>query len=131
MTTGRWWCRCATGLSRYALLREFDDREAGALRVVDHGEPALRVVHRRYRDLAEHVRRLGDRLIALHLSDYDGVEQKHELPGKGVIDWESFMQALRDVDYAGPFNYECKLEGDTPQERVRSLEKNFKWLCRL
>ena len=85
----------------------------------------------RYRYLARDVHRMGHRLIALHLSDYDGVDEQHRLPGKGVIDWRSFMGALRDVDYGGPFNYECKLEGESVQERVRSLEENFCWLCAL
>ena len=85
----------------------------------------------RHRDLAENVRRLGERLIALHLSDYDGVDEKHELPGKGVLDWRAFMQALCDIHYAGPFNYECKPDGETLGERIRSLEDNFDWLCGL
>lgn len=85
----------------------------------------------RYQNLADDVRGVGDRLIALHLSDYDGVDEKHELPGTGVIDWKSVMEALRDVEYKGPFNYECRLEGETPKERIMSLEKNFDWLCGL
>jgi hypothetical protein len=40
----------------------------------------------RYRDLAHTVRQLGDSLSTLHLSDYDGIDEKHELPGKGVLD---------------------------------------------
>ena len=85
----------------------------------------------RYAGLADDVRKLGDHLITLHLSDYDGVDEKHWPPGKGVIDWKAFMQALRDIDYQGPFNYECPPDGDTPQERVRSLEQNFEWLSAL
>ena len=85
----------------------------------------------RHGTLADVVRRLGDRLIALHLSDYDGVDEQHLLPGEGVLDWESFMAALRDIDYAGPFNYECGLDGETPEERIRSLESNFDWLSGL
>ncbi|MBN1917932.1 MAG: sugar phosphate isomerase/epimerase [Verrucomicrobia bacterium] len=86
----------------------------------------------RHAALADTVRRLGDRLIALHLSDYDGVDEQHLLPGEGVLDWKSFMAALRDIDYAGPFNYECGLdEGETVEERIRYLEKNFDWLSSL
>jgi sugar phosphate isomerase/epimerase len=82
----------------------------------------------RYRDLPQIVRALGDRLVTLHLSDYDGVDEKHELPGRGVVDWKEFMQALRDIDYSGPFNYESKADGNNPAERVASFEENFKWL---
>ena len=85
----------------------------------------------RFRALPEDVRTLGDRLITLHLSDYDGIDEKHELPGTGVLDWRGFMQALRDIDYDGPFNYECKPAGETAAARIQTLEENFKWLSSL
>ncbi|MEW6355268.1 MAG: sugar phosphate isomerase/epimerase family protein [Planctomycetota bacterium] len=85
----------------------------------------------RYATLPGAVRSLGDRLFALHLSDYDGVDEKHQTPGTGVIDWKAFLRALRDIAYAGPFDYECKLEGDTVEERINRLETNFDWLCSL
>jgi len=85
----------------------------------------------RYRSLPDVVRRLGPRLTALHLSDYDGVDEKHQLPGSGVIDWAAFMNALRDIDYSGPFNYECGLGDGSPAERIDVLRKNFDWLASL
>jgi sugar phosphate isomerase/epimerase len=85
----------------------------------------------RPQDLAWSVRHLGSRLITLHLSDYDGIDEKHLCPGKGVLDWGSFLQALRDINYEGPFNYECRIEGETISARIRALEDNFAWLSRL
>jgi sugar phosphate isomerase/epimerase len=85
----------------------------------------------RPQDLAETVCALDDRLIALHMSDYDGIDEQHGMPGTGVLDWASFLQALREVDYAGPFNYECGIPGDTPQERIAALEENYRWLSAL
>ena len=85
----------------------------------------------RPQDLADEVSRLGDRLIATHLSDYDGVDEKHEMPGTGVVDWKSFMEALTDIDYQGGLTYECVIGSETPVEGVRLLETNFTWLCGL
>lgn len=86
----------------------------------------------RHSTLADTVRRLGDRLIALHLSDYDGIDEQHLLPGEGVLNWKSFMAALRHIDYVGPFNYECGLDdGETLEQRIRCLENNFAWLSSL
>lgn len=82
----------------------------------------------RYRQLPDDIRKLGQRLITTHLSDYDGVDEKHQPPGNGVIDWPAVKQALGDIDYQGPFNYECHLPGDTPRERIKALEDNFRWL---
>lgn len=81
-----------------------------------------------FNSLPEVVRSLGPRLIALHCSDYDGVDEKHWPPPRGVINWAAFLQALRDVHYAGPFNYEAKLDGETPAERLAFLEDNYSQL---
>jgi sugar phosphate isomerase/epimerase len=78
-----------------------------------------------YAALPEAVRRLGPRLIALHCSDYDGVDEQHWPPGRGVIDWAAFLAALQEIEFAGPFNYEAGLDGETPAEKLAFLEANY------
>ena len=80
------------------------------------------------------VRALGSRLITLHLSDYDGVDERHWIPqpGAGVINWPEFMKALREINYRGPFNLETKCEVDLDiQTRIRNLDNSHKWLLSL
>ena len=78
-----------------------------------------------YATLPNVVRGLGPRLLALHCSDYDGVDEKHWPPLRGVIDWPAFIAALREAGFSGPFHYEAALEGRTPAERLAFLERNF------
>jgi sugar phosphate isomerase/epimerase len=80
-------------------------------------------------DLPRVVGAWGDRLLTLHMSDYDGIDEQHWLPGEGVLDWQAFMHALREIGYAGPYNYECHLDGETPQDRIDTLEQNWRWLA--
>jgi len=75
--------------------------------------------------LPETVHRLGPRLFALHCSDYDGVDEKHWPPGRGVIDWAAFLSALRAIRFPGAFHYEARLDGETPAERLAFLERNY------
>ena len=75
--------------------------------------------------LPDAVRTLGPRLIALHCSDYDGVDEKHWPPLRGVIDWPAFLAALYDVGFPGPLNYEATLDGETPAEKLAFLESNY------
>ena len=82
----------------------------------------------RYVELPQIVRTLGTRLIATHISDCDEVDEKHWLPGKGVLDWPGFMQALREIEYKGPFTYECEVEGHSLAEKLAILRDNFTWL---
>ena len=52
------------------------------------------------------VRRLGKRILTFHVSDNDGLDEKHWFPFEGVIDWKSFMDAVRDIGYEGQFIFE-------------------------
>ena len=83
----------------------------------------------RWREVPSYANALGDRLWALHISDYDGVDEKHQMPGEGVVEWGPFAAALRDMGYDGPFNYEARPAGACFAERLRSLEENFQWVC--
>ncbi len=78
--------------------------------------------------LPDEVRLAGQRLTALHLSDYDGVDEKHWLPGDGVVAWRPFFAALAEVGYRGPYTYEARLPGETLAERLDTLQRNFAWL---
>lgn len=75
--------------------------------------------------LPEAVRQLGTRLYHLHVSDYDGIDERHWLPGDGKIDWWPFLVALRQNNYQGAFNYELRLTGP-PKERIKKIESNYK-----
>jgi sugar phosphate isomerase/epimerase len=104
-----------------AILDGFEKAKFGICLDVNH-------LMERYVELPDFVHKLGKSLFTTHLSDYDGVDEKHWTPGKGVINWKDFMQSLHDIDYNGPFNYESHLEGDNPAEKIKNLEENFKWL---
>ncbi|MFK7692466.1 DUF6528 family protein [Paenibacillus sp. HJGM_3] len=54
------------------------------------------------------IRRLGARIITVHMSDNDGLDERHWLPGDGVIDWPAVMDALADAGYPGPFLFEAR-----------------------
>lgn len=81
-----------------------------------------------YAGLPRMVRDLGQRLIATHISDCDEVDEKHWLPGKGVLPWPEFMKALREIEYKGPFTYECQIDGGSLAEKLGKLRENFAWL---
>jgi|GEM_PF-160610 len=54
------------------------------------------------------IRALGSRIISVHMSDNDGSDEKHWLPGTGVIRWRQVMAALADAGYRGPFLFEAR-----------------------
>lgn len=51
---------------------------------------------------------LGSKYLkVLHVQDNDKVQDKHVMPGMGVLDWYGIGKALHDIGYDGVFNYEC------------------------
>lgn len=45
---------------------------------------------------ADFIGALGDRIATIHLSDYDGRDERHWLPGRGVIDWPDLCRSAAD-----------------------------------
>ena len=88
-------------------------------------DPSLRVCfdtnHLLFEDPAKFVRNVGDKIVTLHVSDYDFVDEKHWLPGEGDINWSEILQALRDVDYKGIWLYELEFESTKRITRERDL----------
>ena len=55
----------------------------------------------------EFIERLGDKIVTVHCSDYDFVEERHWFPTQGKIPWVSLMSKLYGSGYNGPWIYEC------------------------
>ncbi|BFH70724.1 endonuclease [Paenibacillus dendritiformis] len=70
------------------------------------------------------IRFLGNRIGTLHLSDYDGVDERHWLPGRGIVNWAEVLQALIDSGYGGPFMFEADYKD--PHELVQCYQSLMK-----
>lgn len=75
----------------------------------------------------EFVRAAGKWITTVHISDFDGVQQKHWMPGRGVIDWPLVIDELMKAGYRGPFMYEAvRREGE--EHTFRDLKGNYEGL---
>lgn len=54
----------------------------------------------------DYIREVGDRIITLHVSDYDFIDERHQLPGLGKNNWSEIIKTLEEVNYSGRFLYE-------------------------
>lgn len=91
-------CLCHDSAEHGALLDALANPVFGVCLDVNHGN--LR------ENLDTATKQYGHRLFSLHISDNDGIDERHWLPGKGIIDWDSWMQALAGTGYRGPIMYE-------------------------
>ena len=60
----------------------------------------------------EFAARLGPHIVTLHVSDYDGLDERHWMAGEGIIDWQAVAAALRKANYQGPFLFETSKHKD-------------------
>jgi len=67
------------------------------------------------------VKKLADKIITVHVSDYDFINERHWLPGEGKVDWNALYEALKAVNYSGPWMYEIILNAENTIQRNRNL----------
>jgi sugar phosphate isomerase/epimerase len=79
-------------------------------------------------DLVANVETLGKRIYSVHMSDDDGIDERHWMPGQGIIDWQSLVAALLRVGYAGPFMYESSKHREGIEVTPALLSENYRRL---
>ena len=56
----------------------------------------------------EFIKAVGDKIVTLHISDYDFMNERHWLPGEGKNDWQEILNSLKGVGYSGVWMYEIR-----------------------
>ena len=78
-------------------------------------------------NLAEEVRRLGSEIRILHVHDSRNGQDLHMMPGYGILDWQEFILALKEIRYPGVFSLETKpspkLSNDAFEKMSRLLNQ--------
>lgn len=69
-----------------------------------------------YENQVEGIRRVGNRLKAVHVADNWGINDDHILPFEGLNKWEEIMKALREIGFDGNMVFEVKINNYMPDE---------------
>lgn len=67
--------------------------------------------------------RLADKIVTVHVSDYDFVNERHWLPGEGKLDWKAMIAKFREISYNGMWMYEIDLK--CPKTIIRDRDLTF------
>ncbi len=112
---------CVEDLPRTCLGRDSND-----IKELISADDRLRVCfdtnHLLKEENEDFIREIGEKIITMHVSDYDRVNERHWLPGEGVVDWFSLLETLEEVGYKGPWLYEISLKCPDSIKRPRDLE---------
>ena len=72
-------------------------------------------------DPLEFINAVGKKIVTLHVSDYDFKNERHWLPGEGMVDWNSILKTLSKINYSGSWLYEINLGAPWTIIRPRDL----------
>ena len=103
-------------------------REAGemakVLHMVDGLKACFDVNHLLFDKHKDFIEQVGDKIVSVHLSDYDFVDEKHWIPGEGSIDWKELIDLLKSIDYTGPFMNEvrCRMVNEDSEHKYTYKE---------
>ena len=82
-------------------------------------------------DPARAIEELGDRVFHVHLKDVLREGEPHETCrwGKGIVDAEACVEALRRIGYRGAISIEHEPEHEDPSEDIRAMREQLEgWL---
>ena len=66
----------------------------------------------------------ADKIITIHVSDYDFINERHWVPGEGKINWLEFFNKFKQINYNGVWMYEISLSTESTMKRNRKLSFN-------
>lgn len=98
---------------------------ADMLLLTDHGRSAsicMDVNHLLLETHESYINQLGPYIVHTHMSDYDRTDEKHWLPGNGVIDWHALISRLTAVGYQGSYLFEIREYTAVPGSIVSPAE---------
>ncbi len=65
--------------------------------------------------------KLGDKIVTIHVSDYEFIDECHWLPGEGKVDWINMIDKFEEIKYNGIWLYEMSFKGERGLTRSRDL----------
>lgn len=79
----------------------------------------------------EHLSKLKDRLISIHLHDNDGSGDQHMLPFSGTVDWQQLTGIIAQSAYTDPVSMEVGIGTSVTSEEDVFLKQAFEAGVRL
>ena len=68
-------------------------------------------------DTVDMIKRLGSKIITVHVSDRDNINERHWMPGEGVLDWKAIIDAFESIGYGGAWIYEIGFDASRTIKR--------------
>jgi sugar phosphate isomerase/epimerase len=105
------------------------------LDITDSGNAAgicFDVNHLLTEPIKDFIKKAGAHIVTVHFSDNDGKDERHWIPGEGVIDWKKLVTLLESEGYTGRYIFETSESAEcapklgrktTPIDVMQSFKK--------
>ncbi|MGI6173568.1 MAG: sugar phosphate isomerase/epimerase family protein [Christensenellales bacterium] len=93
-------------------------RAAGHIGVCFDVNHLLNDTHERFLD------EIAPFIVTTHLSDYDGIDERHWLPGEGIVPWKTVVERLEKAGYRGPYLFELS-RGENGEYAPQEIKDAF------
>jgi len=110
------------------IVKKFDSKWLGIC--LDTGHCNITSSLYQHANVIECLPDIKDYLCHLHVHDNRGKEDEHALPFEGTIDWEKFLNTLKDIQYEGTFLFELR-KREKNDEMIKSVGNLFQNLNRM
>lgn len=97
-----------------SLFDELDRRLVGLCLDVNH-------INLGGQDPLKYVKTVAGFVCTTHLSDNDGLDERHWAPGRGRLPWTELLAALTSCGYSGPMIFETGQFGNDAEDTVAQL----------
>ncbi|MBK5722184.1 sugar phosphate isomerase/epimerase [Dysgonomonas sp. Marseille-P4677] len=77
-------------------------------------------------DPLKYIQKLGHKIGTIHVSDYDGINECHWIPGDGTIEWGKLVYNLKEAGYNGVFMYETTKNKEKRRISPQELANSYK-----
>ncbi|HUO42514.1 MAG TPA: sugar phosphate isomerase/epimerase, partial [Methylomirabilota bacterium] len=82
----------------------------------------MNIVHE---DGLDYVKTLGEKLYHVHVSDNNGTADQGLIPGHGIVEFQPFIQALRESGYKGYLSLELSFNYQQDPDAAAYKSKKF------
>ena len=93
---------CSNSSMLLKLLEKVNSRWLRACYDTGHGH----IGERTGETIGQAIRNLSDWIVTIHMQDNEGFGDLHLQPGYGTINWDEFVEALKDIGYDHPITIE-------------------------
>ncbi len=77
------------------------------------------------KEIKKYIKRFRKKLVHIHISDNNGLEDQHIAIGQGKIDFQEVAKALKKINYQGTIGFEVFTDWNSVKKSMKNIRKTW------